>query len=31
MKYAVSLSREAIKELGRLDTKLEKRFQKRFD
>jgi len=31
MKYAVSLSREAIKELARLDAKLEQRLQKRFD
>lgn len=31
MKYAVSLSREAVKELSRLDKTLEQRLQKRFD
>jgi mRNA-degrading endonuclease RelE of RelBE toxin-antitoxin system len=31
MKYAVSLSREAMKELARLDTKMEQRLQRRFD
>lgn len=31
MKYAVSLSKEAIKELSRLDANLEPRLQKRLD
>ncbi|MCX5889800.1 MAG: type II toxin-antitoxin system RelE/ParE family toxin [Deltaproteobacteria bacterium] len=31
MRYAVSLAKEAIKELGKLDRKTENRIQKRLD
>ena len=31
MKYALTLSKEVIKELDRLDRKIEQRIQRRFD